>query len=310
MEVEGLKNIQNISSRVITQKKSAYYFRSVPKNKVDEFKSQGWEIVPSKLKKSVRICKPKPHNIAFEDRIWALVAKMGFEYLNEDSNFKIQYSIGLSKQIDVFAADNESILIIECKSSEKRKRANYQKDINEFIALKEKLRIVAQNILQGTQKIAFLFVTNNTILSDNDKKRLSDDLIWHLNQDDIEYYEQLTDHLGTAAKYQLFGKLFAGQKIPELKNRVPVIKGKLANGQTFYSFSIEPEFLLKIGFILHRTETNINTVNAYQRLVKKSRLKVIGDYIDKGGYFPNSLIINIRTSKKKPLRFDRAISVF
>ena len=112
--------------------------------------------------------------------------------------------------------------------------------------------------------------------------------------------------MGYAAKYQLFGKLFAGQDIPNLRNKVPSIKGKMSSGHTFYSFSIDPYLLLKMGFILHRTETDVEASEAYQRLVTKKRLGDIGKYIDGGGYFPNSIIINIETKRKKGLQFDPA----
>lgn len=306
MGLGGLKNIESISSRSINLKKSPYIFKTIKPSQREEFEIEGWEYVPSKLKKSIRMRKPKPHNIAFEDRIWALFAKMKFEYLNEDRNFKIEYQPELSKQVDVFAADEEAILIMECKSSKTRKKISYQKDINELIGLKEKLRDAAKKLIKGKAKVAFIFGTNNSILSNNDRLRLKEESIFHFNQDDFEYYEQITEHLGSAAKYQLFGKLFVGQKIPELRNRVPAIKGKMASGYTFYSFSIEPEFLLKIGYILRRTETNKEASMAYQRLVKKSRLNQIARYINKGGYFPNSIIINIKTKGKKDLKFDQA----
>jgi len=308
MEIAGLKDFKNISPRLIArligQKKSTNYFKKIKANEKDEFEKNGWEIVPSRHKKSIKVMKSKPHNIAFEDRIWALFASMGFEYLNEDQKYKIEYQPGLKKQIDVIAADKEAILVIECKSAEIPKKVSYQKDINEIIGIKEKLRSVITRTFPGKAKVAFMFATNNSILSENDRKRLEEAKIFHFNQDDFEYYEQITEHIGSAAKYQLFGKLFRGQKIPELKNRVPAIKGKMASGHTFYSFSIEPEFLLKIGFILHRTKTNKETALAYQRLVKKARLNKIAKYIDGGGYFPNSIIINIITKGDKELQFD------
>jgi len=306
MGVDVLKNIESISSRSINLKKSPYIFQTVKPNKKEEFENEGWEYVSSKLKKSIRIRRHKPHDIYFEDRIWALLAKMKFEYLNEDRNFKIEYQPGLNKQIDVFAADREAILIVECKSSKTRKRVSYQKDINELIGLKEKLRAEARKLISKNAKVAFIFATNNSILSENDRKRLKEESIFHFNQDDFEYFEQITEHLGAAAKYQLFGKLFVEKKIPELRNRVPAIKGKMASGRTFYSFSIEPEFLLRIGYLLRRTETNKEASMAYQRLVKKSRLNQIARYIDGGGYFPNSVIINIKTKGKKDLKFDQA----
>lgn len=301
----GLELVDNISTRAINLKKSEHEIKTIPKERLDEFLSAGWELMPSKLKKSVRVRKYKKHGSHFEDRVWALLAGMGFEYINGSNNFKIEYEKGLSKQIDVFACDSESIVFVECKSSENRKRVNYQKDINELIAIKEKLRVSAQKIIPGKQKIAFIFATHNAIISETDKLRLETESIHHFNQDDIEYFEQLTNHLGRASKYQFFAKLFSGQKIPELKNRVPAIKGKVSKGYTFYSFSIDPELLLKIGFILHRSDTNKDATNAYQRLVKKSRLKKIGNFINDDGYFPNSIIINIQT-KKKSLKFEPA----
>lgn len=306
MGVEGLRNIEHISSRAISIKKSRDIFMSCKPKQREELELQGWKFVPSKHKHSIRMSKPKSHDIYFEDRIWALFAKMGFKYLNEDRNFKIEYREGLKKQIDIFAADEEVILIIECKSCETRKRISYQKDINELIGLKEKIRLAAKKLISEKAKIAFVFATNNSILNENDRKRLEDESIFHFNQDDFDYYETITDHLGVASKFQLFGRLFEGQKIPGLKNRVPAIKGKMSSGDTFYSFSIEPDFLLQIGFILHRIETNKETSMAYQRLVKKPRLTQIAKYIDNGGYFPNSIIINIKTSRKKALKFDQA----
>ncbi|MCD4753800.1 MAG: DGQHR domain-containing protein [Anaerolineaceae bacterium] len=309
MENSGIIAVCDLTTRKINLKKSPYEFQTIPKSKKEEYERSEWEVVPSKLKRSIRIRKPKKHFTAFEDRVWALCAKLGFEMINKDHKFKLEYAEGLTKQVDVFAFDSEIILLIECKSTEERKRVSYQKDINELSGLKDKLRIAAQKITQGKQKVAYIFCTNNAIISKNDRLRLKKDNIFHFNQDVIEYYEQLTDHLGDAAKYQLFGELFAGLNIPELKNKVPAIKGKVSAGHTIYSFCIDPEYLLKIGYILHRTDTNPDATQAYQRLVKKSRLNQIAKYIDQGGYFPNSIIINIETKNSRGLRFDTASKI-
>ncbi|NHZ85552.1 MAG: DGQHR domain-containing protein [Planctomycetia bacterium] len=305
MNTEKLLEVSSISSITINKAKSPFITKAIPK-KIEEYLADGWEVVPSKLKKSVRVRKPKKHNDAFEGRVWALCAKMGFDYINEDNQYILKYDANLGKQIDVFCFDSEIILIIECKSTRSRRRVSYQKDINEFIGLKNKLRISAQNIVGKKLKTAFLFCTNNAILSDNDRQRLKAENIFHFNQDLIEYYEQLTDHLGRASKYQLFGHLFAGQKISNLKNRIPAIKGKVSAGYTIYSFCLDPLYLLKIGYILHRTDTTPDTTHAYQRLIRKTRLNQIAKYIDNSGYFPNSIIINIETKGNKDLRFDLA----
>lgn len=83
---------------------------------------------------------------------------------------------------------------------------------------------------------------------------------------------------------------------------VPAIRGKMGS-HTYYSFSIEPERLLKIGYVLHRSDANKTMMPTYQRVVKKSRLQQIRKFVRNGGYFPNSVIISI-DAPKKGLRFD------
>ena len=73
---------------------------------------------------------------------------------------------------------------------------------------------------------------------------------------------------------------------------------------TYYSFSVEPEKLLKIGYVLHRNKANKKLMPTYQRLIKKSRLTAIQQFIDHAGFFPNSLVINIESEKQ--LNFDLA----
>ena len=100
--------------------------------------------------------------------------------------------------------------------------------------------------------------------------------------------------------------MFEGQEIPEIENKIPAIKGKIG-GYTYYSFSIEPDKLLKIGYVLHRSKANRKLMPTYQRLIKKSRLKAVKNFVDDGGFFPNSIIINIDTGGKN-LRFESSSS--
>ena len=74
-------------------------------------------------------------------------------------------------------------------------------------------------------------------------------------------------------------------------------------GHRYYSFSIEPDRLLKLAYILHRNKANSSLMPTYQRLIKKNRLKGIAQFVDSGGYFPNSLILNLDASAKG-LKFE------
>lgn len=120
----------------------------------------------------------------------------------------------------------------------------------------------------------------------------------------VEYYFNLSKHLGSCSRYQLLGSLFANQEIKNMENRIPAIQGKMG-GYTYYSFSIEPEKLLKVGYVLHRNEANQNMMPTYQRIIKKARLKSVRSFINDGGYFPNSIIISI-DSGGRGLVFDQS----
>lgn len=307
MDIVGLIDTDTISPRFINAKKNPCDFKIVKSREKDSFELDGWELVPTKLKKSVKMRKPKPNCVAFEDRIWALFAQMKFRYVNETAKFKLEYASKLTKQIDVFAAENEAAIIVECKSTSDGKRSNYQKDINEYGHLRDGLRLATQKLIPGKPKVAFIFATSSPI-SESDKARLEDCGIFHFTEADIVYWEQLVSLLGSAAKYQFFGQLFAGQNIPMLENRVPAVKGKMSSGFEFYSFATDPLLLLKMGFILHRTATNVEASEAYQRLMNKTRLKEIGGFIDNGGYFPNSIIVNIE-AKTQDIKWEPASNI-
>ena len=120
MIYKKMLNVEDLSTKIINLVKSEFETKTVSKKDIDSYINNGWEEIKTKWKNLTRVRKLKPHNLAFENRVWALMAKLGFEYINEDEHFKIEYASGLTKQIDVLAVDKEAILIIECKSTEKK----------------------------------------------------------------------------------------------------------------------------------------------------------------------------------------------
>ncbi|MDN3677238.1 DGQHR domain-containing protein [Flavobacterium paronense] len=289
----------------LSRKNKDYIERTIEQELKQKYFGEGWELVKDN-KTTSRIKKIKSHDVLFEDKVWSILARMGFETLNADSNLKLPYlkdNTIPGRQIDVFAADSETILVVECKSSMEMQKKSLQTIINDFETIKRGSLSFLKEFFGNNRKVKFILATHNIIINDNDRKRLIDLQIEHFNQDDISYYEQLTSYLGQAAKYQLLGRLFKNQEIPELKNKVPAIKGKMGK-HTFFSFSLEPDTLLKISYILHNTVTTEESDGAYQRMVSKTRLKEIEHFLNNEGYFPNSIIINVVTPKENPLYFD------
>ncbi|WP_343303930.1 DGQHR domain-containing protein [Chitinophaga niabensis] len=290
-------------------RRSDFYNESHPNNStvLEEKILAGWHI-KAELKTVTKIYKPKPSDIAFEDKVWSLFAMLGFNLMNKDRHFHLPYdkkNTSLTQQIDVFAKDDETVLIVECRSSNKDKIGDFKKELEAMKSKKQGLiNTICALFPAKKPKFKYVLATSRLGLSEIDESRLKNIDGVHFSEEVIDYYYDLHSQIGIAARYQLLGTLFSGQEIPDMDNRIPAIEGKMG-GHTYYSFSIEPDKLLKIGFVLHRNKANENMMPTYQRLIKKGRLKEIHSFIeDKKGYFPNSIIINIVTEKNKRLVFQ------
>lgn len=307
-----MTNWENIVSgkELITAKnkrKNLYIEARERKVALEELEEEGWEYVKDYAdSKFVKVRKEKPFYERFEDQIWLLFFQMGFKHLNRDANFKMNYDFNnpdFTQQIDVFAADDETILIVECKSSEDLNEVQFKKDIEKLHGQMEGLRKCALKQYPG-RKVKFIWATHNCIMSAKDIKRLQEWDIIFFSDSTIQYYSELVKHLGTCSRYQLLGNLLANTEIKKMQNKVLAIKGKMG-GHEYYEFSIEPEKLLKIGYVLHRNEANKNMMPTYQRIIKRKRLKEVQSFINYGGYFPNSIIISIDSGGRK-LQFDES----
>jgi DNA sulfur modification protein DndB len=286
--------------------------KSIKTSELDKFLNEGWETKKQNQRFST-IKKSKKNGDGFEDEVWSIFYKMGFKYMNKSNAFAVLYSQenGLSKQIDVIAIDDEVCLLVECKeSSNYGTKRNFQMDINEVPAFYDKVCQVLREKYPRV-KFKYIFATKNIFVGDQDKSRMKENNIIHFDYSTVLYYKALVNHLGSAAKYQLLGQIFAGQKISNLEMKIPAIRGKMGT-HTYYSFVIQPEQLLKVSYILHKTNANNDyedLLPSYQRLIKKERLNSVRDFINnKKGFFPNSLVISI--DSKRDLVFDLAPSNF
>ncbi len=270
----------------------------------EEYEEKGW-VLDRKLKLKIKMRRIKSHDIAFEDRVWAALAKLNFNELNKDRLLRLPYGPGSGErqQVDVFAADDEVVLVVECKSTSAVYSSTFKNDIEALQGRRVGMLKTIKEIYPH-HKIKFIFATNNYGISKETQQRFRDADIVHMDEEAIEYFLGLAEHLGHAARYQLHGYLFGGSKIPGIESRVAAIQGKMG-GYTYYSFAIEPARLLKLSYILHRNKANNLMMPTYQRLIKKSRLSQIAQFVNVGGFFPNSVIINVE-SGKRGLRFERS----
>ncbi|MCK5841534.1 MAG: DGQHR domain-containing protein [Candidatus Sabulitectum sp.] len=308
--IRGLIHSREISSRRINKRFASIVSKNDKKERLQEYLDDGW-ILASKLKRSNKYEKEKQHDIAFEDKVWAVFAKAGFDWLNEDRTFKISYSTADGvppKQIDVIAIDEDAAVVIECKSARKRRTRSFQKDIAEIGHLMSGVKQTLSVALSKPTRVAWVLATNNLRINDQDKARLRAAGIYHMNEDEVDYWWQITKNLEHSTKYQMYGRFFAKEQLPGEPVRVPAINGVMG-GHSYYSFSVAPEVLLQIGFVLHRTDISTQAANTYQRMIKGPRVKRISRYIsEEQGFFPNSVIVNLISTDENgnscKLKFD------
>lgn len=280
---------------------------SVSFNEAEERKKQNWEEVIT-LKTKVRMQRPKPVGVAFEDRIWSMFYDLGFRNLNRDEHLEIKWGDGEGdhKQIDVLAVREEAIFVVECKAASKLTTSSFKSVIDGIEHYKEGV-IRALRQIYGDKKIKFILATDNYRIGEEDTKRMTEKKIFHLNENAYKYVQGLLKSYKSCVNYQFYGMMFKNELISSKRIRVPALKGKMG-GFDYYMLSIEPETLLKMGFVLHRTKVNDSMAPTYQRLLSAKRLPAITNFIQKGGYFPNSLIVNFDTtsSRKMKIQFDLA----
>ncbi|WP_037474529.1 DGQHR domain-containing protein [Sphingobium sp. ba1] len=264
----------------------------------------GWRLI-RRNKASIRLGKDKPVDRQLEDDVWCLLYRMGFSTLNRTRNFSIQAGEKtVPRQIDVFAADEETALIVECTHSAEPGPKSVKTLIDKIGAIREDvIKSVHTHFGRDPKlKVKFAIATRNVHWRAADRDRAEAAGIAIITENDLVYFNKLTDFLKTAARYQFLGRYFSGEKVEGLRVQVPATKGR-AGGRVFYNFLMSPYELLRIAYISHRSKTSNDDLETYQRMVKPSRLKEIGKYIDDGGKFPTNIIINFKSDS--PLKFDQ-----
>lgn len=279
--------------------------RKIVAEKVTLEQADGWSIARKNIK-STRMSRPKPIDEQFEDEIWCILAQMGFEELSKGRTFSI--SIGNTvpaRQIDVFAKDDETVIIVECTRRQKPGR----KPMNSLIEKLKSIREAAHHSITSHYgrrpklKIKYVIATRNISWSSVDLAKCADAQIAVLTEDEINYYKNLVKHIKHAARYQLLAHMFEGTGVSGLAKTVIATRGKMGDVK-FYTFLIRPSELLKIAYIGHKASRDIESLDTYQRMLQPARLKKIAAYINDGGKFPTNIVVNVKTKRRGGLLFE------
>lgn len=265
---------------------------SRPHNEVEDYEKIGYSVVRSSARKTT-MTRKKDHSVQFEDDVWCMFYKLGFRILNSDEKLVVQWGNNKedTQQLDVVAVGNDAIFVVECKAAQTSVNHSFKTELNKMEHYMAGVTETLQQIYGIDKRVKFLFASRNYRINDEDLARMANAGIFHLNDNSYNYINNLIKSYKESVIYQFYGLMFKDELINDEAIKIPVLKGKMGE-RDYYIFSIEPNKLLKIGFVLHRTRVNDSMAPTYQRLLVPSRLKGITKFIDGGGYFPNSIIIN------------------
>jgi DNA sulfur modification protein DndB len=192
--------------REAVRRRKPFDEKSINADEIPQHEADGWQ-VDRRLKRSIRVKRPKALDERLENRFWMLLARLGYPEINAGRKFTIlidrKGAEPLRKQVDVFAKDDETVVVAECKASGSFSRRSLQKDIEEFANLKKPIASAIRKHYGEDKKlkIIWLFVTENIIWSTPDKHRANGEHIRVITERELRYYSQVADHLGKAARY-------------------------------------------------------------------------------------------------------------
>lgn len=285
----------------IRQRKKNFIDKKIPKSNLVKYLQQGYKI-HRELKNAYIVRKTKDISDLFEDEIWLLFQKMGFEELNKGYDFNINIAPKdedrtKPKQIDVVAKDGKNVFVIECKVRKSPTSISLRKEITDLKDNKRYIERAINSHYGERKKITLLFCTRNIRWSKNDEADAKGAKIIIWKEKEISYFEKLADLIGSSAKYQFFAIIYKDEEAIE-SPAIPALKGKMGNNN-YYLFMIQPEKLLKIAYVHHRLPIHLQEGyneeegNAYQRMLNKTKLVNINKFITEGGYFANNVIVNL-----------------
>ncbi|HUP60440.1 MAG TPA: DGQHR domain-containing protein [Thermoanaerobaculia bacterium] len=296
--LDSLRGIARHRTRTIDTK-------TVQRTAIERWLQEGWE-VEKKNRKSVRLKKPKPPLDLLQQRVWSLFYRLAFDHLTgELPSELVRKNAPEREAIPIVAIGEEIAVAVRCFRNDVPGRLpRLGERARKFAELREGLARASNAAFGATVKrtVVMIIFTENVIISDADATEASSAHVTLFDSKDLEYYETLVSHLGPAAKYQLLADTIPGKQVPGLEIRVPAVKSRIG-GSNCYTFSISPEYLLKIAYVSHRSKGKASDVHTYQRMLSRGRLNRIREYIDNDGVFPTNIVINLDS---KRIQFERA----
>jgi len=223
--------------------------------------------------------------LQFETEVRQSLKRIGFRDVAGGPDFRVG-----GHQIDACGGWDDILVVVECTQS--------GADIASIHDLISEVRGKQPAIRQGFRKLEgyesyrryeFALITHNIKYTQGDHNVSSQKPRVHLiDFQTIEYYQRLASLIGQrGALFNLLGELQIQPRDLDLP-KVPAFRVQLGKNLPGYLFWCEPHELLKIAYVARRES---GRERYYQRMLTPQRLGKIRAFIQKGGIFPNNVII-------------------
>jgi DGQHR domain-containing protein len=221
----------------------------------------------------------------------------------------------IDKEIDVIArfsfSGKKILLMFECEDSKettgvKRHYREYDNDVRAIESNSDAIKVIgsADGMLQGRHfrdvdltRVCFVYGPSFSDRSYRTCLKEAAPHSFHVwNHVVLAYYEAISTVLGRWTRYELF-KEFALNLEATTTFSISALKVK-QKGKTMYLGTIHPGLLLKIAYVVRRASER---TLAYQRMLSKDRIAIIGEFIsstDPQSFIPNAVIVVIDAEPK------------
>ena len=179
---------------------------SVP---IDAPVPSGWEIY-KEYKHKKQIVKYKSKHRAFEDHLWKLFYTSGLTHMSTYPF--ILKGKKSDREIDVLAADEDFVFLIECTTKrdigkQGRLKSKMDETRTKFDMVKNRIK----QLFPGRAQF-HIFATKDIEWTDSQLQVAKELKLINLNEYQLEYLFDLVDIAGAGAKYQIYNRILRGQK--------------------------------------------------------------------------------------------------
>lgn len=199
-------------------------------------------------------------------------------------------------EIDCLASNDNAIYVVECKTRDELSKTNQK--LKDYILMFAGKKVSISNALRVDEKkkdLVFILCFDEFEPTDTHRNLAKDNGIYLWDKVFIKNLENLYTAIGPRTGQYINYALDIEEMMIDDDDHdalmIPALASETMIGGTrkqIYNLFLSAEHLLDLGYVYHITNGD---PDAYQRMLKASRLKGIGDFIDEDNSFNSSVVV-------------------